>query len=113
MNTNAHARAGEAAKNTGIENALAGAGPAWVKHAREIVERVARELPFFTTDDVWIAGLQKPAEPRALGGVMRDFAREGKITSSGEPPRISERPQCHRRPVAVWKSLIVGDKAAE
>ena len=40
---------------------------------------------------------------RALGGLIRSAAREGRIRATGEW-RTSSRPQSHSRPMRVWKA---------
>lgn len=75
--------------------------PVWARRTREVVLRLARTGKPFTTDDVW-KRVKAPPEPRALGAVMRDLQRAGKIR-----PRLewvqSSRPECHARPVRVWE----------
>lgn len=94
--------AGRAARDTAID-AVRGAAPdSWLAEAKRCVLRLARTLDSFTTDDVWmeLAGF-RPPEPRALGAVMRDLARAGKVTAT-EKYRQSARKACHARPLRVW-----------
>lgn len=86
--------------------------PEWFGHAHKAVRRVARSLDTFTTDDVWcelevgarIRGFDPaPPEPRAMGAVMRWAVREGWCVAT-EDYRRSERPECHARPLLVWRS---------
>lgn len=82
------------------------ADEAWMAQARRTLSEIAARLPLFTTDDLWAAGLPSPREPRALGAVMREVARAG-ICAATDQYRRSTRPECHTRPVRVWRSLIV------
>jgi hypothetical protein len=49
-------------------------------------------------------GHDAPHEPRALGALMREAARNGLIEAT-DRVRPSERPQCHMNPKRVWRSL--------
>jgi len=73
----------------------------WMEQARRTVLRLSEGRAFFTSDDVWEI-LGSPPEPRALGAVMQRLSREGKIQATREW-RQSVRPECHARPVRVWK----------
>lgn len=82
--------------------------PEWQTPAEQAIAWLARSRETFTTDDVWQHLYQHghtfPHEPRAMGALMRNAARAGLITASD---RVipSQRPECHRRPVRVWRSL--------
>ena len=82
-----------------------GAGWEWLAEAERAVLAVAKSHECFTTDDVWKYGLRKPAEPRALGPVMRSLALRGLIESIGYQKTIQV--SRHRAPVAVWKWVTV------
>ena len=71
----------------------------WKNAATAVLARLAATGKPFTTDDVW-AALPHPPEPRALGALMRKASIAGQIRRVGW--RESVRPECHRRPVAVW-----------
>lgn len=77
------------------------APPSWMEQARKTVLGLAECRAFFTSDDVWEI-LGAPPEPRALGAVMQRLSREGRIQATQEW-RQSVRPECHARPVRVWK----------
>ena len=81
--------------------------PEWGRLAEKAVERLARKLSDFTTDDVWeaLAGVEGPGEPRAISAVMSNAAGRGLIAKTSKH-RVSIRPECHRRPVRVWRSLV-------
>ena len=92
----------EEARDEALARVAAGAGD-WVGRAREAVRSVALSRFDFTTDHVWeVLGDDRPAEPRALGSVMKAMAGEGLIWSTGEY-RKSGRVESHARPVAVWR----------
>lgn len=76
----------------------------WKDLAEDAVTWCARMRPTFTTDDVWKRMMQVDpeatvSEPRGLGAVM---ARNDSIIPTGQYVP-SERPECHRRPVRVWR----------
>jgi hypothetical protein len=94
-----------------IERTTIAAGEEWRAKATEIVEELALTRPTFTADDVWLAGLEKPAEGRALGGVMRAARAAGLIASTGRyVPSII--PTNHSKPQAVWSSLVAVQEVA-
>jgi len=93
----------EEAKERAISIAGDNAPGGWVERAREAVRSVAMSRFDFTTDHVWdVLGEDRPPEPRALGSVLKQLAREGRIRQTGEY-RKSDRVENHRRPVAVWR----------
>lgn len=75
------------------------------------VRRVARGRAFLTSDDVWVdfraRSSDAPHEPRVLGAVMRAAAKLGWIEPTDDF-RLSERPETHRNPKRVWRSLCEG-----
>lgn len=80
----------------------------WAEVAYALVRQVAETQLEFTPDDVWKAGLKKPSEARALGGVMRRAHREGLIEKTGRVQPTTQ-PESHRTDVTVWRSLIYVD----
>src|SRR5579864_3212859 len=92
----------EAAKNQAIADVSDHADELWKVAARSMVYKVAVRMPTFTSDDVWRAGLPKPREPRALGAVFNQLAREGFIETTGEFRRTAQVLR-HSAPVAVWR----------
>jgi hypothetical protein len=78
---------------------------AWLKAARPVVERLARELAEFTTDEVWERLEHPPREGRQLGALMTDRQRAGLIAAT-EAHRPSTRPNVNRRPIRIWRSLV-------
>lgn len=72
------------------------------------VRDVAERAPTLTSEDVRLAYVgDEPHEPRVLGAVMREAKRQGWIAPMDEW-RLSVRPECHRRPQRVWRSLRFG-----
>jgi hypothetical protein len=97
---------GERRRDDAIDRVDENAQKDWKDAARVAVAALASLKDTFTTDDVWklleTQGYQTH-EPRALGAVMRRAARNGLIEST-DRTRLSERPECHRRPVRIWRS---------
>lgn len=77
----------------------------WAKLAYAAVRQVAECKPEFTPDDIWATGLQKPAEARALGGVMRR-ARQDKLIEKTGRVQPTTQPESHSADITVWRSLI-------
>jgi hypothetical protein len=77
----------------------------WTQYAVKVIADVASARFDFTSDDVWAALDAKPNEPRALGAAMKTAATRGIIYPTGEY-RKSARPECHARPVAVWRARL-------
>lgn len=83
------------------------ADPAWMREARATVEILCRQGEDFTGDDVWelLEGTKVTTpEPRALGAVIRQFSKDGKIFATGAY-RKSLRKESHRRPLTVWRPV--------
>lgn len=97
------------ARDEAIERVDEHADQDWKVEARQAVLHAAAHRAEFTTDYVWWLLDQRevlpPHEPRALGAIMRKAAREGLIQRSDRVVE-SVRPANHRRPIAVWRSLI-------
>jgi hypothetical protein len=97
---------GQERQEQGIRAAVRHADPTWLGDALSVVHYLARTRRDLTTDDVWgLLGNRVPAEPRALGGVMRRAARKGWIRVS-DRWRLSDRAENHRRPIRVWDSVL-------
>jgi hypothetical protein len=79
----------------------------WNKQALAAVKFVAERKREFSTDAVWQVleqrGIGGPPEPRALGAVMRRAVRVGLVEATDRVEK-SRRPECHRRPVKLWRS---------
>lgn len=97
--------AGERARDAAIEQ-VQQPEPAqvWMESARPILRRLCERMEELTTDDLWqIAG---PApEPRVMGALIRQAVRAKWIEKKG-PYVKSRRPECHARPIPVWRSLL-------
>jgi hypothetical protein len=92
---------GEALRDVALDR-MAKAQPGWIA----LVEQLICAMPAhqeFTTDELWHAlGKLTPPEPRAMGSAMQAAKRRGLIVATGNY-RQSERPDCHARPVLVWR----------
>lgn len=104
------AKASAEARDESIEKADRAARHDWAKAAEDAVRKLARRRAEFTTDDVWklLEAYTGPTthEPRALGAVMRRASGDGLIKAT-DRTALSTRVACHRRPVRVWRSLIL------
>jgi hypothetical protein len=110
-------RKGAELRESGIDRAEAHARAVWLASASLAVRAVASMRATFTTDHVWAhlfaVGEQgpngeetnRPAEPRAMGAVMRTAARE-EVCMRTDLTVCSVRASCHRRPLRLWKSKI-------
>jgi hypothetical protein len=96
------------ARDKAINAAERGAPITWVTPAEIAIAYLAKTREHFTTDDVWEhlhqRGHEFPHEPRAMGALMRNAARAGLITAT-DRVTPSQRPECHRRPIRIWRSL--------
>lgn len=77
----------------------------WAEAAYAAVLKVAQEKSEFTPDDIWVTGLSKPSEARALGGVMRRARQEGVIEKTGRVQPTTQ-PESHGADVTIWRSLV-------
>lgn len=64
-----------AARDAALERVEAAADADWKFRANAAVLYVCMYFPEFTSEDVWSV-LDKPREPRALGPILKWFARE-------------------------------------
>lgn len=94
----------EHATTAAIEAAYAGAPAEWASRALAVIQRLACERTFLTSDDVW-EFIEAPPEPRALGSVMRRAVVAGWIQQT-ELFEKSMRGERHRAPLRVWQSRI-------
>ncbi len=102
---------GEQLRDAAIEQVGENAEPEWMFPALAAACLVATYRQEFTTDPIWwILDFQweipRPHENKAMGAVMSKL-RVNRVARVIEG-RISRsvRPECHRRPLQVWKSLI-------
>jgi hypothetical protein len=94
------------ARDRAIERADRAADPDWKRAVMHTIESLSRLRRTITTDDVWDTVHKwtsaAPAEPRAIGAVMKDAARAGLIRATDRYV-VSQRPECHGRPIRVWE----------
>ena len=84
------------------------ARPAWIAQVTTLVRSLALKQREFTSDEVWSEVHEKlslPLEPKLIGNALQRAQREGWILKT-DRVRRSTRPACHRRPAAIWRSLI-------
>lgn len=96
---------GEAAREKGIDRSADGAGALWMQKALDTILRVAQQKAEFTSDDLWPLLSDAPGDPRALGAAIR-HASWLKLCAPTNRVTKSLRVACHRRPIAIWKSLV-------
>lgn len=97
----------EKQKDRAVYAAGAFADPEWKKNAIAAVGVLCRRGEDFTGDDVWalLEGTNSiTPEPRALGAIILNAARAGKIYPTGGY-RKSMRKSSHRRPLQVWRPV--------
>jgi len=108
------ADASRAARENAIATVDDAADEEWKTAAIAAVKYVAERRAEFTTDAVWFildrTAVEKPAESRAMGAVMRHAASAGWCAVTNQT-RKSVRVPCHRRPLQVWRSLIATVKS--
>ncbi len=95
---------GTAQRDDALKRVEDHASEAWKGEADFAVLRLAATGRPFTADDVWrgIPAGFTTHEPRAMGAILRGCARDGIIEALQEW-KLSTRPECHRRPVRVWR----------
>jgi len=102
-------RQGELFKADGMSRAEMHGPPSWRGWAELAVRYVAEHRERFTTDPVWTVleswSVPVPPEPRALGPLMKAACTWGWCEPTGETHK-SVRPDCHRRPLAVYRSRL-------
>lgn len=102
------AQAGTELKREALVRVDDHASDEWKEAACAAVRALAAAFPTITTDDVWRTVERDGVtthEPRAMGAVMTRMARERVIVSTDSTIE-SIRPENHRRPVRVWRSLV-------
>jgi hypothetical protein len=93
-----------------IARAWHAADEEWKATAFRCIRWLAKTNPELTADDLWDA-MERwyrdvvTSEPRALGHVFRQSAREGLIVKTGKYVE-SRRPSRHKSPIPVWRSTI-------
>ena len=100
-------------KEEAIARVEANANEEWKQAAYLAMYFVARQQEYLTSDDVWsglVDGSASTHEPRAMGAILKRAAKEGIIVATDDW-RVSSRPECHGRPVRVWRSLTLDTPA--
>jgi hypothetical protein len=95
-------------KREAIERVERNADQQWKAVAEAAVRQIASTRRTLTTDDVWAALTDtgfSTHEPRAMGAIMTAAARKRWVEATDRTIE-STRPENHRRPVRVWRSLI-------
>lgn len=96
------------AKHEAIDRVEANASPQWLTACYSVITQVAFSRDIFTSDDIWDAldraKVDAPAEPRALGSVMRQAMRDGLITTTDKYVP-STRAVCHGNPKRCWRRV--------
>ena len=97
------------ARDAGIDAAERGASTVWLAQTLTSVRVMAEHRLEFTTDAVWahneLREVPPPREPRAMGAVIR-HARSIDWIEPTDRFVPSVRPEHHRGPIRVWRSLI-------
>ena len=103
-------KAGVEAREDAIKRVEMNADWAWKSLMRLALIQTAHECDLFTCDDVWkrMSGDVTTHEKRAMGAIMRWGQKYGYCVPT-ENFRMSEQPQCHRRPMRVWRSTYIGE----
>lgn len=98
------------ARDDAIARAERHADDRWKSLTFSIIKHLAESLPEFTTDHVWTWLQEYPEihthERRALGSMMRAAGKSGWIEPTDRYVN-SQRPECHARPVKVWRSRLM------
>lgn len=99
---------GERLRDEAIRQAEAAANEEWRMLAAYAVESYAAQNPGaeITTDLLWslLDGIAETHEGRAMGAVMLQASRSRIIAATDRYVK-SERPECHARPIRVWRCL--------
>lgn len=98
----------ERKKQAGIEASYQAANSYWKNAAAKALQKVAKNNPEFTTDDIWpiLAGQGVHTNNNiALGAIMQAGSRSGVMQKTGRYIE-SKNPKNHHRPVAIWHSNL-------
>lgn len=96
---------GDELRDEGIARAETSAGD-WMDDAREAIRTVALSRETMTSDEVWAhLGDSEPPEPRAMGAALKAAERRGWVEATGSF-RSSARPERHKAPVRIWRSML-------
>lgn len=92
----------EIKRDNAIERVERATPKEWKDSALAVLKELAMTTEELTTDDLW-SRLDHPPEPRAMGAIMRRAQKAGWITPTNRI-ETSARPECHARPIRVWRS---------
>jgi hypothetical protein len=94
-------------RNRAIKQADENANRLWKAAALTAIVSVAAEKDYLTTDDIWDAMPPEyfTHEKRAMGAIMTRAKNLGFILPTSSFVK-SGRPECHARPVMLWKSRL-------
>ena len=95
----------------GMDQAAESAGEDWVRYAEQFAENYAKTHPFVFVDDLWEAGLNSPAQMKALGPAMARLFRKGvlaKVPIAGLPGAFAARAsvRSNGQVKLVWRSRL-------
>jgi hypothetical protein len=79
----------------------------WPDAALQDLRALCEARDEFTADDVWAALQMPPRESRMIGALMAAGRRHGLVEAT-DRHQPSTRGVNNRRPVLVWRSLLVG-----
>ena len=94
---------GETLRDEAIARVAANAPEGWIDSAVNAIRHLALTRTNINSDDIWPL-VVAPPEPRAMGAAFQEAARRGIIRKTDRVV-ASSRPECHRRPVAVWEVI--------
>lgn len=87
----------------GLAQSVGRSGSEWVEYANDFVHTYLFHHSTLFCDDVWVAGLERPASPRAFGQVMKNAKKQGWMIESGE---MRKTRQGHMTLRVVYDSLV-------
>lgn len=92
----------------GIENSANSAGAKWISESILFLKDYLENNPSLFCDELWEAGLERPASPRALGHVIQHAAKLGWIGEIRHVNGIVAKPSnsSNRQLKRVWESLL-------
>lgn len=95
-------------REVSLDQVESNADPDWLRAALVAARKVCTDHQEFSTDRVWeqLDGIEMPHERRVMGALLRKVKALGWAVPTNRT-ELSNRPECHRRPVRVWRSLLV------
>jgi len=96
-------------RDLGIERAAI-RSKAWRRQGWLAAVELAKRQAEICSFDIWALlgawGVEPPPEPRAMGSLLTELRRDGVLAPTGRY-LPSPRPEQHRQPCQVWRSLIL------